>query len=72
MDTEPWFADLNPREQAQVRHAVEYATNHSDAGVPGHGQFMLIAKLAAMLATAQIGMYPVPADYPSIVQRGNT
>lgn len=44
-----WFADLNPREQAQVIHAIDYAAHHSGAGVPGHGQFLLIARLAQWL-----------------------
>ena len=40
---------LEPREIAQVAHAKEYEANHAAAGVPGHGQFMLIAKLARIL-----------------------
>lgn len=44
-----WIEGLDPREQAQIRHATNYADNHADAGVPGHGQFMLIAKLAKLL-----------------------
>lgn len=40
---------LDDREKAQVKHAVDYADKHSAAGVPGHGQFMLIAKLARRL-----------------------
>lgn len=38
--------DLDERERAQVNHAMDYTDNHSAAGVPGHGQFLLIAKLA--------------------------
>lgn len=38
--------DLDERERAQVNHAFDYADNHSAAGVPGHGQFLLLAKLA--------------------------
>lgn len=44
-----WFGKLDPREQAQVLHAIDYAENHASAGAPGHGQFILIAKLARML-----------------------
>lgn len=44
-----WLASLEPREQAQVMHALAYATDHSSAGDPGHSHFMLIAKLARML-----------------------
>ena len=44
-----WTHELTEREYAQVKHAVIYSTAHGDAGVPGHSQFMLIAKLAEML-----------------------
>lgn len=44
-----WIAQLDPRELAQVRHAVVYAERHTAAGAPGHGQFLLIAKMAALL-----------------------
>lgn len=40
---------LEPRELSQIWHALAYADHHSDAGIPGHGQFMLIAKLAKAL-----------------------
>lgn len=44
-----WFEQLTPRDQEQVRHAREYANGYSSAGVPGHSQFLLIAKLADLL-----------------------
>lgn len=44
-----WFEELDPREQAQTQHAIDYARNHASAGAPGHSQFLLIAKLARML-----------------------
>lgn len=44
-----WWKALDSRELAQVSHAQEYAQNHQAAGAPGHGQFVLIAKLAALL-----------------------
>lgn len=44
-----WFSELDPREQAQIKHALAYAEDHAGAGAPGHGQFMLIAKLARLL-----------------------
>lgn len=44
-----WFFELDPREQAQVQHATEYASQHAAAGVPGHGQFLLIAKLVGLV-----------------------
>jgi hypothetical protein len=44
-----WFSQLDPREQAQIAHARAYAADHTTAGAPGHGQFILIAKLAKLL-----------------------
>jgi hypothetical protein len=44
-----WLTSLDKREQSQVFHALNYATNYSEAGAPGHSFFMLIAKLARML-----------------------
>lgn len=44
-----WIDTLEPREQAQIRHATNYADTHASAGTSGHGQFMLIAKLAKLL-----------------------
>ena len=44
-----WMADLDARENVQIAHAREYARKWSSAGVPGHGQFMLIARLAKKL-----------------------
>jgi hypothetical protein len=49
MNLPQWIAALDKREQSQVFHALDYATNHSTAGVPGHNHIMLIAKLARML-----------------------
>lgn len=40
---------FDEREMAQIEHAQDYASNHSKAGAPGHGQFLLIAKLANAL-----------------------
>lgn len=40
---------LDEREKAQVRHARAYSSQFSSAGAPGHGQFILIAKLAETL-----------------------
>ena len=44
-----WMRNLEPRELAQVYHALAYAKDFASAGVPGHSQHMLIAKLAKML-----------------------
>lgn len=44
-----WTKELESREWSQVLHAIVYARDHSGAGAPGHGQFMLIAKLAKLL-----------------------
>lgn len=53
MDQQPkqpaWTRDLDSREWSQVLHAIVYARDHSGAGAPGHGQFLLIAKLSKML-----------------------
>ncbi len=49
MNEHNWTDELTDRERAQVRHATLYSTGCADAGVPGHGQFMLIAKLVEML-----------------------
>jgi hypothetical protein len=43
------LSHLISREIAQIEHAKAYASDHADAGVPGHGQFLLIAKLADAL-----------------------
>jgi hypothetical protein len=40
------------REQAQIEHARHYRDTFSPAGVPGHGQFLLIARLADLLSDA--------------------
>lgn len=44
-----WMAELDAREIAQVQHAMDYAGRHASAGAPGHGQFLLIAKMAHQL-----------------------
>lgn len=44
-----WWKELDARELAQVDHALDYAERFSGAGVPGHGQFILIAKLARQI-----------------------
>ena len=49
-----WMRGLEPRELAQVYHALAYAKDFSAAGVPGHSQHMLVAKLAGMLDTTGI------------------
>jgi len=44
-----WFTRLDPRQQDAIKHARAYAKDYSAAGAPGHGQFLLIAKLADLL-----------------------
>jgi len=44
-----WMGVLDSREHSQIFHARVYARDHLGAGAPGHGQFLLIAKLAQML-----------------------
>lgn len=41
--------ELSERKLAQVEHALDYAENHADAGVPGASSFLLIAELAQAL-----------------------
>lgn len=45
----PWIEALDPRDLVQIKHAVVYAEQYSNAGAPGHSQFMLIAKLVRLL-----------------------
>jgi hypothetical protein len=47
--TTPTYVDLDARERMQVEHALAYSKNYPEAGVPGHSQFMLLAKLAKAL-----------------------
>lgn len=44
-----WTRELDSREWSQVLHAQVYARDHIGAGAPGHGQFLLIAKLTKLL-----------------------
>lgn len=41
---------LDNREHAQIRHAMRYYKEFQEAGIPGHGQLILIAKLAQALS----------------------
>lgn len=40
---------LEGRELSQIWHALNYSERHKEAGIPGHGHFLLIAKLAEAL-----------------------
>lgn len=44
-----WTDLLSERDRKTVQHATVYSDHYFEAGVPGHNQFMLIAKLAEML-----------------------
>jgi len=55
-----WMGSLDSREHSQIYHAKVYARDHLGAGAPGHGQFLLIAKLANMLDWLE-----GQADYPT-------
>jgi len=48
-----WMSALESREHSQIYHARVYARDHLGAGAPGHGQFLLIAKLAKLLDDAE-------------------
>lgn len=58
---QPWWKDLDARETAQLLHARAYARQYASAGAPGHGQFLLLAKLSEML-DAQISVVKVRFD----------
>jgi hypothetical protein len=49
-----WWQTLDPREREQIRHARAYAREFASAGAPGHGQFLLIAKLSELLDAALV------------------
>ena len=57
---------LTDREWAQVRHAQVYAREHQSAGAPGHGQFLLIAKLAGFLEDAVSRFGYAPGESPPV------
>lgn len=57
---------LDAREQAQVEHAKAYACDFAGAGVPGHGQFLLIAKLAALVEDAVSRWGYAPDKEPTV------
>lgn len=40
---------LDGRDLEAIKHAHAYAKNHSAAGVPGHGSFLLLSKIAKAL-----------------------
>ena len=49
VEQQKWFAELDGREQAKIHHALNYALNYKDAGISGHSDLILLAKLAALL-----------------------
>ncbi len=49
MQAPQWLQSLDKREYALVSLSLVYATDHSAAGIPAHGLYMLIAKLARLL-----------------------
>ncbi len=61
-----WMRELEPRELAQVYHALSYAKDYSQAGVPGHSQHMLIAKLAKLLDERELPSDPIFTMGPKI------
>lgn len=63
----PWWQQLDTRDHAQIRHATDYAAQHHVAGVPGHSQFMLIAKLFRQLQDAEQRAAAAPSRV--VVQR---
>lgn len=61
-----WRRNLDPREQAQIAHARNYAQTFASAGVPGHGLHMLIAKMADLLDQKEAGITAAGAPTESI------
>lgn len=49
MKDETWRDEFDKRENAQIDHAIIYTEHLSSAGIPGHGQIILIAKLVKRL-----------------------
>lgn len=49
MKYENWRDQFTSRELDQLDHAINYEERWSSAGVPGHSQFMIIAKLVKLL-----------------------
>lgn len=44
-----WSDVMDDRERKLIQHATDYAKLYPDAGVPGQGHFLLIAKMANLL-----------------------
>jgi len=61
-----WYALLSPREQATIDHALAYAKDFANAGVPGHSAHLLIAKLALEIDKATVGVTAAVAPTESI------
>lgn len=40
---------LSEREVATITCAIDYTVNHAEAGIPGHGLLILVAKMAKLL-----------------------
>lgn len=62
-----WADELEPREWAQVDHAMYYAEHYANAGAPGHSQFMLIAKMAQQLNAREHAI--IATVRPPVVQK---
>lgn len=45
----PWLDAFGPRDQQAIDHARLYAQQYQTAGIPGHNQLLIIAKMAAIL-----------------------
>lgn len=60
---------LNEREQEQVRACQEYARQFAASGLPGHGLFILVAKLSAQLEDAMRFGYAPDKSPPVRVQK---
>ena len=49
-----WRDHLSTKEITSIEHAQYYADHFASAGAPGHGQYLLIAKLVTIMDEMQI------------------
>lgn len=65
-----WADHLTQRERDQIRACQAYAMQFEASGLPGHGLFMLVSNMAAMLedAVSRFGYSPI-ASPPVRVQK---
>lgn len=60
--------DYTDRELAQIKHAMIYTNMVSDAGAPGHSQFLLISKLTQHVTQLESALLYAYEDRNTAVQ----